>query len=453
MRKMKVIIIGGSHAGIACARRAKEEFPDAQITIYEKQKEISFISQSIPLYLMGHNDILKNGGYTTIKELEAQGIQVKAQSVVRNIDTLTKQIFFTQEESNNVETATYDKLVLATGSYPLLPMFSGEFKERLIVVKNIEDAKRIRYLFETAKRIIVVGGGFIGVELSRILASHGIKITLIQAHSYLLDKYLDEPAARNIEALMQSEGIDIQLSTFPVDIREEENKETGTALNLYTDHYEKFEADAIIYSVGFRPNSFLLANQVELGDMGAIEVDDYMQTSHQDVFAVGDCATSKVNRVKGRRYLPHASEAIRQGGIAAINLAGPKQKIIPSEGTYSMNLDGRTLCATGLNKKNAEAEGFECGMVHYRNDFLNSDEYTNIWLVYERKTHKILGVQVEGTAEGIAIYADLISLAIQQNLAIEDVEFSDFYFKHGYKNPNGMIKTLAQLIRQEDPKS
>jgi NADPH-dependent 2,4-dienoyl-CoA reductase/sulfur reductase-like enzyme len=447
---MKVIIIGGSHAGIACARRVREEFPDAEVIILEKQEEISFISQSIPLYLMGQNDISKHRGYTTVKELESEGIQVRVETTVRSIDTNKKTIFMTHVGSGDVKEENYDKLVLATGSYPLLPIFSGEFNDRLLVVKDIEDAKYIGKLSETAKKIIIVGGGFIGVEISRVFATQGLDVTLIQAHSYLLDKYLDEPAARNVEKMMRDEGIDIQLSTFPVDIREESNPKTGTSLNLYTDHYEKFEADVIIYSVGFRPNSFLLANQVELGDMGAIEVDDYMRTSKPDVFAIGDCATSRVNRIKGNKYLPHASEAIRQGQIAAINLMKPRQKITPSQGSYSMNLEGRTVCATGLSQTKADAEGFNCGRVHYRNQFLNSDEYMNIWMVYEKGTHRILGIQVEGTVNGISLYADLISLAIQEDLSIEDVEFSDFYFKHGYKNPNGVMQTLAQLIRQED---
>jgi NADPH-dependent 2,4-dienoyl-CoA reductase/sulfur reductase-like enzyme len=449
---MKVIIIGGSHAGIACARRAREEFPDAEIVIFEKQKELSFISQSIPLYLMGKNDVSKHGGYTSVKEIEAEGIQVRIETTVRTIDTENKTIFITSSGNHDVEEESYDKLVLATGSYPLLPMFSGEFNDRLLVVKSIEDAKYIGKLSKTARRVIVVGGGFIGVEISRIFATQGLDVTLIQAHSYLLDKYLDEPAAKCVEDILRSEGVDVQLSTFPVDIHEEINPESGTRLNLYTDLYAKFEADVVIYSVGFRPNSFLLANQVELGDMGAIEVDDYMRTSKPDVFAIGDCATSKVNRVKGNKYLPHASEAIRQGNIAAINLKEARQKISPSQGSYSMNLDGRTVCATGLTKTKAEFEGFDFGSVHYKNTFLNSDEYTNIWMVYEKGTHRILGIQVEGNVPGISLYADLISLAIQENLTIEDIEFSDFYFKHGYKNPNGMMRTLAKLIRQEDSK-
>ena len=443
---MKVVIVGGSHAGIACARRARKNYPDAEIVLYEKQKQLGFIAQSIPWYLMGREDLLEHATYTTVEELQAQGITTFTETTVRTIDTKQKQLFITKINSQNIEAISYDKLVLATGSYPLLPMFSAENQERVIVIKNMEDAQRVKALFETAKKVIVVGGGFIGVEIARIFATRQIGVALIQPHHYLLDRYLDEPAARCIEDNLQREGVQLHLSTFPIDIRQENGQ-----LHLYTDQYDKIEADAIIYSVGFRPNSFLLANQVILGDMGAIEVDEYMRSSQPDVFAIGDCATSKVAHLKENKYLPHASEAIRQGQIAALNLVAPRQKIRPTQGTYSMNLEEHTVCATGLTRKKAQEAGFDCDQVHYKNASLTGKSYTNIWLTYEKGSHKILGAQVEGTTVGIASYADLFSLAIQNDLRTEDLEFSDFYFKHGYKNPEGMINTLAELVRDKDP--
>ncbi|MFC4652957.1 FAD-dependent oxidoreductase [Lactococcus nasutitermitis] len=448
---MKVVIIGGSHAGIACARRTREEFPDAEVVIYEKQAEISFISQSIPLYLMGKNNLRKSS-YVTAEVLRSEGIIVETQTVVKKIDSNEKTMTYQKETSDEPELTSYDKLVLAVGSYPLFPMFSGDFTNKLFVVKSMEDAKHMGSLPEKVKKLVVVGGGFIGVELSRIFVKKGLDVTLLQASEHLLDKYLDTPAAENIENVLRAEGVKLELSTFPVDIREENNSETGYKLVLYTYLSKKFEADAIIYAVGFRPNSFLLANQVTLGDMGAVEVDEYMRTSEPDIFAVGDCSTTYVNRIKHSLYLPHASDAIRQGEIAAINLVEARQKINSSQGTYNMNIENRTLCVTGLTQKRAQAEGFDCDMVYSHNSFLNSDEFTNAWLVYEKRTHKILGVQIEGTAPEVSGYVDTFSLAIEQNLSIEDIEFTDFYFKHGYQNPEGLTKILAQLVRKQNPK-
>ncbi|MCL2114030.1 MAG: FAD-dependent oxidoreductase [Streptococcaceae bacterium] len=450
---MKVIIIGGSHAGIACARRTREEFPDAQVIIYEKQEQISFVSQSIPIYLMGKDDLLKNGGYATVESLNDEGIIVKTQTIIRKIDTAKKQIFFTQNKSNEVHSTSYDKLVLAVGSYPVLPNFSGSYRDKVYTVKNIADAKNIARLIEKAKKVVVVGAGFIGVEISQILAKRGLEVTLIQAHHYILNKYLDEVPARSIERMLEKEGVTLSLSTYPTNITEPNQPSLGSAITLFTNNDKVFEADAIIYSTGFQPNTFLLKGQAELGERGAIEVDEYMQTSVPDVFAIGDCATSTVYRLKGTHYLPHAAEALRQGEIAAINLAKPVLKLRPSQNTYNMNLDERSICSVGMTKASAEQNGYKCGIVNYRNTYLNSDKYINAYMVYEKETHQILGLQIEGTSPEIPSYSDLISLAIQYDLTAEDLEFSDFYFKHSYKNPGGIIRPLVKLIRKEDTQS
>ena len=258
---MKIAIIGGSHAGISCAKRARMEYPEAEITIYEKQAEISFISQSIPLYLMGKTDLSKTPTYTTVAELEAMGIRVKNETLVRRLDTAKKQIFYLEKDSTDLACDPYDKLVFAVGSYPLLPMFHGDFTDKIFVVKDIEDAKAMAGLMgkEEIKKLVVVGGGFIGVEMARIYAQKGLDVTLIQAHEYVLDKYLDEPVARRIEEILRQDGVDIRLSTFLVDANISPMSDGSSQLRVYTDHYEELEADAIIYAIGFRPNSFLLA--------------------------------------------------------------------------------------------------------------------------------------------------------------------------------------------------
>ena len=182
--------------------------------------------------------------------------------------------------------------------------------------------------------------------------------------------------------------------------------------------------------------------------MGAIEVDEYMQTSTPDVFAIGDCATSLVHRVKGTKYLPHASEALRQGRVAAMNLLEPKVKITPSEGTYNMNMFDRSLCMTGLSETRAKAQGLDCRTVHLTNTTLDGQAYVDLWMVYEKGTHKLLGLQAEGTAESVEADADIFSLALQRDCTLEDLEYMDMYFKHNFKNPYGTLKMLAETVRQ-----
>lgn len=207
----------------------------------------------------------------------------------------------------------------------------------------------------------------------------------------------------------------------------------------------------MIYATGFRPSSFLVADKVELGDKGSIVVDEYMQTSHPDIFAVGDCATTRLTNVKKPQYIPHVSDAIRQGEVAAVNLITPKVKLNKSQGTYKLNFaDNIVLCMTGLTYKKAKLEGFNCEIVFVRDDYVNSDYYYELWLVYEKGSRKILGAQSRGTAPEIVSQADIISLAIQNNMTVDDIEYTDFYYKHGFKNPRSFTKILADKIRQID---
>jgi len=452
---MKIRIIGGSHAGISTALRAREEYPDSEIVIYEKQKTVGFIAQSIPLYLSGKRDFLQLSSYTTSQELSKKGIIVKTETVVRNISPNTKELTLISQIDDSVTTDTYDKLVLATGSYPSLPLVKGDFHDKLFVIKDFEDAIKIKKLMETGSSVIVIGGGAVGTEVARIMNENGLKTTIVQSNEYILDKYLDREVAAKIGETFRNNGIDIVTSSYVVDVRvKDADDKNKKQIEVITKDNKTFSADGVIYATGFRPNSFLIADQVELGDSGAIVVDDYMRTSIPDVFAVGDCATTTIMNVKTPIYVPHVSDAIRQGEIAAINLVEEKRKIHASQGTYKLNFDQEsTVCLTGLTKQKATEEGFDCESAFIRNDYLNSDKYFEMWLIYEKGSHKILGLQCRGNAPEISAQADIMSLAIQQQMTVEDLEFVDFYFKHGYRNPKQFSEMLADAVRQQEQTS
>lgn len=450
---MEIRIIGGSHAGIACALRAREEYPDSSIVIYEKQKVIGFIAQSIPFYLSGNSDFLKLSSYITISDLENLNITVRTQTAVDEINLAEKRIEYTDLLEKTENEDHYDKLIMAVGSYPNLPLLKEGFQDEIYVVKKPEDADKLKMLMHRCRSIIVIGGGGIGVEMAKILAKAQIKTTLIHASDYILNRYLDKVVGEGVQKFLESIGVNVVTDSIVTDIKEElVNPETGKKVShVFTRNGREFTADGVIYTTGFRPNSFLLADQVKLGDKGAILVNEYMQTSDPDVFAVGDCATTILTNVKNPAYVPHASDAIRQGEVAAVNLMGDKVKLSKSQGTFKMNFDeDLTVNMTGLSLARAKQEGYDCDQVFIANDFVASDKYYHVWLVYEKGSHKILGIQCTGTAEEIAAQSDLISLAIQQNLTVEDIEYTDFYFKHGFRQPKSFSKLLADEIRRKE---
>lgn len=451
---MEIRIIGGSHAGIACAIRAREEYPDSHIIVYDKQKNIGFIAQSIPLYLSGDTNFLKMSSYVTTSDLEKLDILVKTQTSVTEIDMEKKTIEYTDLVDQAEGKDSYDKLILATGSYPSLPLVQGEFQDKLYVIKKFEDAVKLKKFMRESRSVVVIGGGAIGAEISKIMNNAHIQTTLIHSSPFILNRYLDKDVAEDVQQSLESDGIEICINSLVTGIQEE-LIDTGNVRkkvsHVFTRDGREFIADGVIYSTGFRPNSFLVADQVELGDKGAIAVDEYMQTSVPDVFAVGDCATTTLTNVKVPTYVPHASDAIRQGEVAAVNLMQPKVKLNKSQGTYKLNFDSEnTLCMTGLSLSKAQQEGFNCDVAFVRDDYVNSDAYYEMWMVYEKETHKILGMQSKGTAKEIAAQADIISLAIQNDMTVEEIEYTDFYFKHGFKNPRSFTKMVADKIRQQE---
>ncbi|MBS7576623.1 MULTISPECIES: FAD-dependent oxidoreductase [unclassified Enterococcus] len=450
---MKIIIIGGSHAGIACAIRAREEFPTAEITIYEKQKKIGFIAQSIPLYLSGNVNFLKMSSYTTATELEGLNIEVLTQVAILDIDSENKSLLFFDLVDHIEGEVSYDKLVLATGSYPSLPLVKGVFRDKLYVIKKSDDAEKIKKFMNESRSVIIIGGGAVGVELAELMKNAHIKTTLIHPSGYILNRYLDEAVALEVQKSLINREIEIFTDTIVTSIQEETvdllTKQKKIS-HVYTQDGRKLMADGVIYATGFRPSTFLVADKVTLGDKGAIVVDEYMQTSQPDIFAIGDCATTRLTNVKKPQYIPHVSDAIRQGEIAAVNLVAPKIKLNQSQGTYKLNFaDNIVLCMTGLTLKKARLEGFDCEMVFIHDQYVNSDEYYELWLVYEKESRRILGMQSRGTAPEIAAQADIISLAIQNQMTVDEIEYTDFYYKHGFKNPRSFTKIIADEIRHQ----
>ncbi|WP_028708391.1 FAD-dependent oxidoreductase [Propionicicella superfundia] len=459
---MRVVIVGGSHAGIACALRAREEYPDAEVVIYERQGSVGFIAQSIPLYLRGDRHYEELKSYTDVPALERQGIVVRINTEVRRVDTDAKTLEIVP--AGGVPLVDhYDHLVLATGSYPSIPLAFGSYGDSLYLVKSYEHAVRIKELMETAKRIVIIGGGAIGVEIARAMRYKDVPTTLLQSHATILDRYVDDEVSSEIIDSLRDAGLDVYTEALVTELEEVLGPDGRRQAVAKTADGRTFSGDGIIYATGFRPNSFLIGGKAELGDKGAIVVDDYMRTSIPDVFAVGDCSTTTLTNVARPVYIPHASDAFRQGEIAAINLVGPRQRINPSQGTYNLNIGTRTMCISGMTFKRAVEEGFDSGIASYRNEFLDldgllpredndEDPYYKIWLIYERGTHKILGFQLRGTATDLSLYADLMSLAIERGLTVEDLEFVDFYFKQGYANPRSFSKYLAAVVRQQDPR-
>lgn len=277
-----------------------------------------------------------------------------------------------QKEGQRIsEDIFYDRLILATGSYPLLPPTGGKRNETLFLLKDRTDAEAIAAFLTEAKSAVVIGGGLVGVEISRILTQRGIAVTLVEANPHLLTRYLDDKASLEVEAQLKREGIDVltgmRASSYHTAARRIIHKKSVTVTMT---NGKKVQTDGVFISIGFRPSSHLLAGQVTLGDRGAIVVDPYMYTSDPDILAVWDCATTHLDLLGEDVYNPHASDALRQGLIAGINVHSRRQPISFTTGTYKFNMDGYTTASTGITLSQAVEKGYDAAEVSYHNSYL-----------------------------------------------------------------------------------
>ncbi|MFD1902757.1 FAD-dependent oxidoreductase [Enterococcus termitis] len=402
---------------------------------------------------MGYQNIHSQANYATPEEIINQGINLKIQTEVISIDAKKKMVFYRGENDKIPRYLYYDRLIMATGSYPNLPPTGGKLNETLFLLKERKDAESIENFISEAHQAVVVGAGLVGVEIARILAQRDINVTLIQSNHRILDKYLDEGSALEVEKQLEKEGVTLLLGTR-VDSYHTIDKKIWSRprIDVFTSNGKIISADGVFMSVGFRPNSFLLAGQVETGDRGAIIVDKYMYTSDPSILAIGDCSTTYMDLTKENIYNPHASDAFRQGLIAAINCHEKKKEIMFTTGTYKFNMDGFTIANTGITLNQAKKFGYDAEEVHYQNRYLArkgnsgyestgtyyhkaeniSKDYSSIYLIYEKKTLKILGLQVLGTVD-ISQYVNIISLAIQKGVTVPEVEFTDFFLNMDIK--------------------
>ncbi|MDR2834327.1 MAG: FAD-dependent oxidoreductase [Streptococcaceae bacterium] len=447
---MKIVIVGGNHAGIAAARRIREDYPEDEVYIFEKSHEVGFVSQTIPLFLMGQQKLDTQGNYTNPDEIRKLGINLYIETEVTSVDVKEKLVKYKNEEKKEYGEIVYDKLIMASGSYPSLPPTGGKVGESLFLIKDKHDALVLDHFVQHAKHVAVIGAGLVGVEVSRILAKRGLQVTLIHARKRILNDYLDDVMSIETEKQLEKEGIRVLLNMRARNYETVEKKlirRPRVKISLGID--DDITVDGVIVSTGFRPNSYLLAGQVETGDKGAILVDKYMHSSNPDILAVGDCATTYMDLIDRNVYNPHASDAFRQGAVAGINIHEKKQPIGLTTGTYRFNMEDFFIAKTGLTLFEAMEQGWDADFVNYRNEVINSDDFASGCLVYERKTHKVLGIQVLGTRD-ISYYVNTFSYAIQTDAVIEDLEFSDFYFEHGYKDPMSFASKVLHLIREKE---
>lgn len=446
---MKILVVGCTHAGTAAVKTILAENPEVEVTVYERNDNVSFLSCGIALYVGGVVKDASSLFYSNPEELISYGAKVHMEHDVKHIDTENKTVLVKNLQTGEEFEDSYDKLVMTTGSWPIIPPIPGIESKNVVLCKNYNQAQEIIARKTDKTKITVVGGGYIGIELVEAFANDNKEVTLIDGLDRVLNKYLDHEFTSVLEDEIRRHNVDIRLNEM---VQSFEDDETGTLTTVRTSGGE-YESEMVILCVGFLPSTDLVKGQVDMLPNGAIIVDEYMRTSNPDIYAAGDSCAVHYNPNGGHAYIPLATNAVRMGLLVGKNIIEPKVKYRGTQSTSGLHLFGYNIGSTGVTDASAPAFGLETRSVlfedYYRPEFMPTNEKVLMKLVYEKDTLRIVGGQVMSKYD-VTQSANTLSLAIQGRMTIEDLALVDFFFQPHFDRPWNYLNLLAQKAMEQE---
>lgn len=416
---MKVVIVGGVAGGASAAARLRRLDEKAEIVMLDRGPYISFANCGLPYYIGG--EIKKKSALTlqTPQSFKSRfNVDVRVNSEVTAIHTAEKTVTVRTAEGEYEE--SYDKLILSPGAAPIVPPLPGVDNERVFTLRNIPDTEKIREYVEEEfpDSAVVIGGGYIGVEMAENLKKSGVETTIVELSDHLIAP-LDYDMACEVHQYARSQGLNLVLNNGVTAIEEKGGKLCVKLSN------GELETDMVILSVGVRPDTALAKDAgLALNARGAILTDAHMLTSDPDIYAVGDAVeiTDFVTKQKG--YIPLAGPANKQGRIAADNLCGIPSEYKQTQGSSVLKLFDMTIAMTGVNERTAKAAG-----LHYDRMYTYNQSHASYYpgghgismkVLYEKGTGRLLGAQLVGY-DGVDKRCDVLAVAIRAGLTASDL--------------------------------
>lgn len=439
----KIIVVGANHAGTSAIRTILANYPDHEVTIYDRNNNISFLGCGMALWI--GNQISKADGlfYADKEEFEAKGAKVYMEASVNNVDFDNKKVYVKLKDGQEIEDS-YDKLILATGSEPIIPNIPGKDLENVQQVKLYQNAQEVIEKLQNPeiKDITVVGAGYIGVELAEAFERHGKNVTMIDLADTCLPAYYDQPFTDLMKQNLLDHGIKLEFGQAVTEIKGENGKVTAVA----TDKKE-IKADMVILSIGFRPNNWLGKDKLELFANGSYLVNKKQETSIKDVYAIGDCATVYDNSIDNTNYIALASNAARSGIVGGHNAAGGDIESNGVQGSNGIAIYDLKMVSTGITVAKAEKLGIEVGYTDYEDTqkpgFIETtNPSVKVRIVYDKNTRVVLGAQMASEYD-MSMGIHMFSLAIQEKVTIDKLALTDFFFLPHFNQPYNYITMAA----------
>ena len=422
---MRLLIIGADAAGMSAASRAKRNDPRHDVLVLEKTEDVSYSACGMPYNIADPQrpieDLVVRHAHVF---REKQGIDLRTGHIVKEIDTKNGKVRGTNTLARDFSFA-YDKLLIATGAVPIRPSLPGFTLPGVMVLKNLNDGRLIKEFLKkkNVKKTIIVGMGYIALEMAESLRSRGIEVTMVKPRPRLLP-WMNETLVEQIQKDLESHGVRVHAG-----IELEGIEESSTGLRIISKE-KTFDAQIILVAVGVRPSSELAEKaNLKLGPSQSISIDHFTRTSHHDIFAAGDCADSFHVVTGDKVWIPLALRANRSGWAAADNITGRESFLEGVAGTSVFKVFDLQVARSGLNVDEAKKAGFDPveRVIKASTRAHAHPGASPIWaqMVADKKTGKLIGAQLL-SAEGAVHRINAVAIALHTKMTVSQFTQLDF---------------------------
>ncbi|HAK46495.1 MAG TPA: CoA-disulfide reductase [Spirochaeta sp.] len=455
---MKIIIVGGVAGGASAAARLRRLDENAEIIMFEKGPYISYANCGLPYYISETIAERDNLLLQTPESFNDRfNVDVRVLSEVVDIDRDEKTVHIIERDASGKTireySEKYDKMILSPGSKPMRPPIPGIDRDNIHTLWTVPDVDKIKaYLDESdASHAIVIGGGFIGLEMAENLVERNMQVTLIEAASQVMTP-LDFEMAQIAHRHLHEEGVDVHLGSM---VKSFEAGDNPVKTVVVTADGARMEADVIMLAIGVQPQTGLAESAgLELNDRGGIIVDQNLKTSDPDIFAVGDAVEIRDFMTGAQTMIPLAGPANKQGRMVAANVLGGSESYNGTQGTSIVRIFDITAASTGQNEKTLIAAGKDCGkdylftMTHTKShaSYYPGAFPLDMKMIFEPSTRKVLGAQIVGW-EGVDKRIDVLATVIRMGGTIDDLIELELAYAPSYssaKDPVNMAGYVAE---------
>ena len=444
---MKVVIVGGVAGGATAAARIRRLDEQAEIVVFERSAYISYANCGLPYYIGG---VIEDAGELTLQTPESFftrfRVQIKVLHEVTAIHPDRKTVSVTNLQTGERFEESYDKLLLSPGAKPTQPRFPGADSDRLFTLRTVEDTLRIRaYIDEHHPRsAVLAGGGFIGLELAENLRELGMDVTIVQKPMHLMTPF-DADMAALIHGEMRRHGVKLALGHTVEGFAQRDG-----GMDVLLQDAAPLHADMVILAIGVTPDTALAKEAgLELGVRGSIVVNDRMETSVPDIYAVGDAVQVRHFVTGQDALIALAGPANKQGRIEADNICGGDSRYTGSQGSSVLKVFDMTAALTGLNETQAAAAGFDADSVILspmsHAGYYPGGRVMTMKVVFEKATYRLLGAQIVGY-EGVDKRIDVLATAIRAGMKATELKDLELAYAPPYSSAKDPVNMAGFMV-------